>query len=146
MKRIYVAALMFAAVSMAFTSCGGEKSKSASETSVTEDVDTVVSDNVEALPEDVADSEASEEKNSSSSGDIDELLDSYDSYVTKYISFMKKAAKGDMTAMAEYPGLMKEAEEFGEKCENAKGDFSAAQLKRYTEISAKFAKAAQEMQ
>lgn len=82
---------------------------------------------------------------SSGSEDWDALLDSYDQYVTKYISFVKKAAKGDMSAVAEYPALMEKAEEYGNRLENAKSDLSAAQWARYMKITQKMASAASEM-
>ena len=83
---------------------------------------------------------------SSSSGSQawDALLHSYEQYVDKYISYMKKAAKGDMSALAEYPALMKKAQEFSEKMENAQGDMSASQWARYMKITKKMTKAAQE--
>lgn len=82
---------------------------------------------------------------STGSEDWDALLDSYDQYVTKYISFVKKAAKGDMSAVAEYPALMEKAEEYGNRLENAKSDLSAAQWARYMKITQKMASAASEM-
>ena len=83
---------------------------------------------------------------SSGSEDWDALLDSYEKYVDKYVSYVKKAAKGDMTALAEYPSLMEKAQEFSDKLQNAKGDMSASQWTRYNNISMKMMKAAQEMQ
>ena len=65
---------------------------------------------------DYDDSDSDTETSSSSSGseDWDALLTSYERYVDKYISYVKKAAKGDMTALAEYPSLMEKAQEFSE--------------------------------
>lgn len=85
------------------------------------------------------------ESSSSSSEDFDAVLDSYEKYVDKYISFMKKASNGDLTAMAEYPSLLQQAEEFGDKLERAKGDLTASQMARFNKIQAKMLKAAQEM-
>ena len=82
---------------------------------------------------------------SSSSQDWDAMLDSYEEYVDNYISLLKKAANGDRSAMAEYPALMKKAQEFGNEMRNAQGSMSASQLARYTKISTKMLKAAQEM-
>ena len=87
--------------------------------------------------EDIADS------SSASSQDWDAMLDSYEEYVDKYISLLKKAGEGDMTAMTEYPALMSKAQEFCDKMENAKGSMSASQLVRYTKITEKMLKAAQ---
>lgn len=82
---------------------------------------------------------------SSDSKDWDALLDSYDSYVTQYISYMKKAARGDMSALSEYPALMEKAQEFSSKMEDAQGDMSASQWSRYIEITNKMTKAAQDI-
>ncbi len=92
-----------------------------------------------------------EEENATSSAkrsdseDWDALLDAYESYVTKYLSYAKKAAKGDASALSEYPALIEKAEELGHRLENAKDDMSAKQLKRYMAITSKMATAAQEL-
>lgn len=98
------------------------------------------SDDTIAEDEDIAVSSSS-----SSSQDWDAMLDSYEEYVDNYISLLKKAANGDRSAMAEYPALMKKAQEFSNKMKNAQGSMSASQLARYTKISTKMLKAAQEM-
>ena len=84
-------------------------------------------------------------KNSSDSEDWDAMLDSYEEYVDKYISLLKKASNGDMTAMTEYPALLNKAQEFSDKMKNAKGSMSASQWARYSQINMKMLKAAQEM-
>lgn len=148
MKKIYVAALLFAAVSTAFVSCGGSKSES---TSADEDTTEMTTDSLtDESTDDFGDATDETEDESSSdetaSADVEELLDSYESYVDEYISFMKKAVSGDMTAMAKYPELLQKARDFSEKCEAAKGDFTSAQLNRYMEITAKMTEAAKDMQ
>lgn len=95
--------------------------------------------------DDSSDEDESISSSSSGSQDWDALLNSYEQYVDKYISYMKKAAKGDMSALAEYPALMEKAQEFSEKMENAQGDMSASQWARYMKITNKMTKAAQEM-
>lgn len=97
--------------------------------------------------DDADDSDVEEvaESSSSSSEDFDAALDSYEKYVDKYIALLKKASKGDMTAMAEYPSLMQQAQECGDKLSSAKGDLTASQMARYTKIQMKMLKAAQEM-
>lgn len=82
---------------------------------------------------------------SSDSEDWDELLDSYESYVDKYITYVKKASNGDMSALAEYPSLMEKAQELSDKLEKAKGQMSTSQLNRYTKIQSKMMRAAQEL-
>lgn len=92
--------------------------------------------------------ESDEESVSSASGseDWNALLDSYEQYVDKYIKYIKKAANGDMTALAEYPSLMEKAQELSNKMSGAQGEMSASQWSRYIKINNKMAKAAQEMQ
>lgn len=79
-----------------------------------------------------------------SSEDWDAMLDSYEECVDKYIALLKKASAGDMTALTEYPALLSKAQEFGDKMESAKGSMSASQVARYTKITAKMLKVAQE--
>ena len=50
---------------------------------------------------------------------------------------MKKAAKGDPTAIAELAGYMQKAQEYQSKLEDAKGEMSAAQWAEYNKINAK---------
>lgn len=80
------------------------------------------------------------------SEDWDALLAAYEQYVDKYISYVKKAAKGDITALTEYPSLMKKAQQLSDKIQKAQGELSSSQVARFNKISAKMIKAAQEMQ
>lgn len=82
---------------------------------------------------------------SSGSQDWDALLDSYEEYVDKYISYVRKAAQGDMSALSEYPSLMEKAQEFSEKMQNAQGDMSSSQWSRYMRITNKMTQAAANM-
>lgn len=82
---------------------------------------------------------------SSSSEDWDAVLDSYSSYVDQYVALVKKAAKGDPTAMGEYASFLEKSEELSDKLERAKSDMSSSQVARYMKISAKMLKAASEM-
>ena len=95
--------------------------------------------------DDSSDDDSDTASSSSGSQDWDALLNSYEQYVDKYISYMKKAAKGDMSALSEYPALMEKAQEFSEKMKNAQGDMSASQWARYMKITNKMTTAAQEM-
>lgn len=83
------------------------------------------------------DEEEVETSSASSSSDIDEFLDEYERYVDKAISLYKKAAAGDMSAMAEYSSFYDEAVELSNKLDNVKSDMSAAQLKRFNQITTK---------
>lgn len=82
----------------------------------------------------------------SSGGDFDDLLDSFERYVDKYITFMKKAKDGDASAMSEYPGLLKEAQDYSKKIQNVKGQLTADQIEKYQRINNKMLKAAQKLQ
>lgn len=50
---------------------------------------------------------------------------------------MKKAAKGDPTAIAELAGYMQKAQEYQSKLKDAKGEMSAAQWAEFNKINAK---------
>lgn len=92
-----------------------------------------------------SDSESMSSSSSSSSEDWDAVLDSYSSYVDQYVALVKKAAKGDLTAMGEYASFLEKSEELSDKLERAKSDMSSSQVARYMKISAKMLKAASEM-
>ncbi len=86
--------------------------------------------------------ETSEESTSASNTDWDEVLDEYEKYIDQYIALAKKAEAGDMSALAEYPSFLEQAQTTNEKLTKAKGEMSAAQLARYTKITSKMASAA----
>ncbi|MBP5556509.1 MAG: hypothetical protein J6X65_02210 [Bacteroidales bacterium] len=88
------------------------------------------------------DDDDDEVSSSSSSTDWDDFLDDYEDYVDQYISLMKKAKNGDMSAVSEYPSMLSKAESMQSKIDNAKGEMTSAQIARYSKISAKLAKAA----
>lgn len=101
------------------------------------DVSAKKSESTEETSSDSDNDESTSSLSSSDSEDWDALLDSYEKYVDMYISYMKKAAKGDMSALADYPALMEKAEEFGSKMENAQDDMSASQWSRFMKITNK---------
>ena len=86
--------------------------------------------------------ESTTDDSTSSSEDWDAVLDSYDSYVTKYVSLAKKAANGDITAISEYASLLESAQELSEKLNAAKSELSSSQLSRYMKITQKMTDAA----
>ena len=94
----------------------------------------------------VAEESSESEESSTSSVDVDEMLDAYESYVNKYISFAKKAAKGDLSVMSDYYSMMEEAQKCSEKLSKVEGNFKSSQLARYTKINQKMLEAAVEMQ
>lgn len=75
--------------------------------------------------------------NKVSSKDIDEMLDSYESYMNEYISYMKKAKNNDMSALNDLPKLVTKGEELGDKMERVKSEMSASQMARMTKIVTK---------
>ena len=95
--------------------------------------------------EESSDGEAESSISNAGSTDWDELLDSYEQYVDKYIKFARKAANGDMNALSEYPALLEKAKEFSEKMENAQSEMSASQWGRYMRITTKMTQAASRM-
>lgn len=153
MKTFKIFAWAFIAI--CFASCG---SKSNSNDSVeldsinTEEISNTIDEAADEV-EDLFSSESSttDEEDSyasssdSNSEDWDEYLDSYEKYVDRYISLIKKAQSGDMSALAQYPALLESAQELCDKLNNAKDDMSASQLSRYTKITNKLTKAAANM-
>lgn len=103
-----------------------------------------VVENIDVETEEEAEEETS--TTSTASNDFDEVLDSYEEYVDQYVSYMKKAANGDMSALTEYPALMEKAQEVSKKLEDSKDEMSAAQASRYMQITNKMTAVATQMQ
>lgn len=70
----------------------------------------------------------------SSETDWDTILDEYEQYVDKYISFLKKVSNGDYSAMVEYAEYMEKAMSVSDKLANAKDEMTSAQIARYMKI------------
>jgi hypothetical protein len=85
---------------------------------------------------------------SSGNEDWDKALEDYENYVDEYIKFLKKANKGDMTAMTQYPALMQKAQEMEKSLGSAQADndLSPEQIEKMMNIQTKMMKAAAEMQ
>mgnify|MGYP000272595113 CR=1 FL=1 len=81
----------------------------------------------------------------SENNNLDELLDKYEEYYDSYISLMKKAKNGDMSAVVEYGKYLKKAQELSNKLEQAKGDLTTSQLARFQKIQMKLMKAMKEL-
>lgn len=160
-KKIF----MVATAGLLITSCGGGNSNndnSYSEDETTDFSEVIdatedaleefegVTESLDAIEEVVEniDVETEEETSTTStaSNDFDEVLDSYEEYVDQYVSYMKKAANGDMSALTEYPALMEKAQEVSKKLEDSKNEMSAAQASRYMQITNKMTAAATQMQ
>ena len=85
--------------------------------------------------------EATEDNSSSSSEDYDAILDEYEEYTNKLSSMLKKVEAGDMSAYADYMGLVKSMTSFDKKLANAKKEMTTAQAARFLRIQAKYLKA-----
>ena len=96
-------------------------------------------DNDETSDDDSSFDETSEDNN------LDELLDKYEEYYDTYISLMKKAKNGDMSAVVEYGKYLKKSQELSKKIEQAKGDLKTSQLARFQKIQMKLMKAMKEL-
>lgn len=81
---------------------------------------------------------------SAGSKNWNKILDSYESYATKYISLLKKAMAGDMSEMSEYTSLMEKATELENRLQNAGEDLSDAQMTRFVKIQTKLLESASE--
>lgn len=131
---------VIAAAAFMFAACGGKESTSAVENASVDDM-TEVNDVVEPVADgdsDVEEVSASE----SSSSDIDEVLDEYEKLLDKYVSLMKKAQAGDMSAMTEYAEYAQQCQRVAEKLENCKDEMTAAQAVRFAKMAQKFSSAA----
>lgn len=96
-------------------------------------------DNDETSDDDSSFDETAEDNN------LDELLDKYEEYYDTYISLMKKAKNGDMSAVVEYGKYLKKSQELSKKIEQAKGDLTTSQLARFQKIQMKLMKAMKEL-
>ena len=89
--------------------------------------------------------ESSQSVKSINSRDWDKVLDDFESYVDKYISFSKKASSGDLTALAEYASLLEKTEKLEKELNAAQNEMTKAQMKRYLQIIEKMTNAAIDM-
>jgi hypothetical protein len=97
-----------------------------------------IGDSAEKNDENVSD------KGNSSKGNENwnSVLDSYEKYVNQYISLLKKANAGDLSAVTEYGTMLEKATEFADKLENASDDLSPEQVTRFSKLQAKLTAAA----
>lgn len=141
-KRLLVGILSLS--TLVFVGCNSKENKEENNYEYeTEEVDTDIDDEVETESEDYTPSyeepqtTVTEPTKKISSEDIDSMLDSYESYVTEYISYLKKMKNNDMSAMESLPSLMEKGEEWSKKMDNAKGEMTAKQIARMTKIIGK---------
>ena len=63
----------------------------------------------------------------------------------KYISLLKKASDGDISAITEYAEYMEKAMSISDKISNAEDDMTPAQIARYVKILNKMTEEAAKM-
>lgn len=85
--------------------------------------------------------ETNEDNSSSSSEDYDAVLNEYEEYTNKLLSMLKKVEAGDMSAYADYMGLVESMTSLDKKLINAKKEMTNAQAARFLRIQAKYLKA-----
>ncbi|ERJ80118.1 hypothetical protein HMPREF0653_00503 [Prevotella disiens JCM 6334 = ATCC 29426] len=127
---------------VSLTSCNEKKNDSAVTDTMTNSVDTLLSD--DTIDGSGNNESSVSESSESSSSNIDELIESYDKYVTDYIAFAKKAQKGDVSAMQDYAQMLENAQDLQEKLNAVEGEMTPEQLKRFNKIVSKLAKASSE--
>ena len=101
--------------------------------------------NAESIPTQISSyaltSKKIEESSSSGAvddGNIDDLLDSYESYMDQYVKTYNEAKEGNsVEAMSEYSELLEKAQELANKLENVKGEMTSNQIKRMSRIQNK---------
>lgn len=120
------------------TSCNKKKNDSAVTDTTTNSADTLLSN--DTINESGNNESSASESSESSSSNIDELIESYDKYVTDYIAFAKKAQKGDVSAMKDYAQMLENAQDLQEKLDAVEGEMTPEQLKRFNKIVSKLAK------
>jgi len=139
MKKIKAISVVIFTASLVLTSCGGSKS------SKNEDVK---KDSISTITEsDSATSSTSNENvTSNKSENMDVLLKNYETFIDQYIVLLKKAKKGDATALADYPAIMKSATDLQTKLGSAENKMSVSQMQKFVDLQGKLVKAASEIQ
>ena len=104
-------------------------------------------DNEVTENEDKADNDENEDLSEASTGDenFEEWLNEYEEYCNSYIALLKKASKGDMSAIAEYTKMLQKAQGMSKKIDKVEGDLTPAQLAKFQRIQTKLMKAAQNL-
>lgn len=135
------------AVVLALVSCGNSKTeREDSSNAALEMLDDAASQTEQVMDDASAETSYDEEEPASSDGeDWDSLLDSYEEYVDMYISLLKKASAGDLSAVSEYTSYMSKAQEVSQKMADATSKLSPAQLSRFNKINQKMLQAAKNM-
>ena len=95
--------------------------------------------------EDIIEDTPTQSVSSSSNKDWDKILDDFESYVDHYISLLKKASSGNLSAMTDYAIALEKAEKLEKDLNAAQDEMTNAQMKRYLRITKKMTDAAYDM-
>lgn len=77
--------------------------------------------------------------------DWDKVLKSYESYINQYIKLLKKAKKGDVSAITEYSKMMEKASDLSDKLANAGDDLTSSQIAKFVKLQTKLTNAVANM-
>lgn len=96
-----------------------------------------------------SDDEDSDDEDSDSSDDTsdesedwDEVLKAYEEFADEYIALLKRAQKGDASALADYAEYVEKAQSFADKLSSASGQMTASNITKFNRIQQKILKAA----
>ena len=151
MRKIIFFNLFIAVMAICLmTACGGSSKEKTTDVSTEEEVATDeefgTDDELETTVYDIDDEPDDEDYDeptiSTKSEDWDAILKDYEVFIDKYISLMKKAQSGDMTALTEYTEYLEKATALSNKLGNAGSNLSASQAAKFAKLQAKLAKAA----
>lgn len=84
-------------------------------------------------------------KSDKAKNEWDKTLDEFEEYADTYVKLLKKANSGDMNALAEYAAMLEKAETLETQLNEAKGELTSAQVKRFNKIAQKMMNAATSM-
>ncbi len=86
-----------------------------------------------------------EDGTSSNNSSYDELINSYDRYINQYINLLRKAKNNDMSALTEYPEMLRNAQDLQSKLSNVQGQLNSSQLQKFIKLQQKLANASLEL-
>ena len=140
-KRVFVLLSMFLllAVELLFAGCSEKDEGQGSKGDSTKIERSTKSSEDEDDDEDADDDE--DEDEDESSNDWDDVLDSYEEIINDQIDILKKVKAGDSMAGLKQVENLKKIEDLAKKLGSAGSSMSASQLKRFTELQQKYAKA-----
>jgi len=139
MKKLMTISGAIFIASLVFTSCGGSKTSKSADNN-TDSISTITES------DSLSSSTSSEKVTTNKNEDLDVVLKNYESFIDQYIVLLKKAKKGDASAMSDYPAIMKSATDLQTKLGNAGDKLTVSQMTKFAELQNKLVKAASELQ